>query len=240
MKRILPARRRVSVGSACSRRRASAATRILGAALAHAMTMVALRAAEPFDLVIRNGTVYDGSGGPAQVTDVAVRDDRIAAIGTLNPAEATGARVTLDVTGLAVAPGFINMLSWAGESLLADGRSQSDIRQGVTLEIMGEGTSMGPLNDAMKRELTAQQGDLKYDVTWTTLGQFLEHLVARGVSCNVASFVGATAVRIHELGYANRAPTPVELLRMQTLVAQAMVSAQEADIDRRLAAHDEE
>ena len=186
------------------------------------MTMAALRAAEPFDLVIRNGTVCDGSGGPAQVTDVAVRDDRIAAIGTLNPAEATGARVTLDVTGLAVAPGFINMLSWAGESLLADGRSQSDIRQGVTLEVMGEGTSMGPLNDLMKRELAAQQGDLKYDVTWTTLGQFLEHLVARGVSCNVASFVGATAVRIHELGYANRAPTPVELLRMQSLVAQAM------------------
>ena len=114
------------------------------------------------------------------------------------------------------------MLSWATESLLVDGRAQSDIRQGVTLEVMGEGGSMGPLNDAMKKEMVEQQGDIKYPVAWTTLGEYLDQLAARGIAPNVASFVGATTVRVHELGYADRPPTPEELARMRKLVRQAM------------------
>jgi N-acyl-D-amino-acid deacylase len=114
------------------------------------------------------------------------------------------------------------MLSWANRSLLEDGRSQSDIRQGVTLEVLGEGSSMGPLTDTMKRQMREQQGDIKYAIEWTTLGEYLDHLVKRGVSCNVASFVGATTVRVHEIGYADRPPTPAELERMKTLVREAM------------------
>ena len=173
----------------------------------------------PFDLLIRGGTVYDGSGNPPRQADVAVRGDRIAAIGDLDSASA---KQVLDARGMAVAPGFINMLSWATESLLVDGRAQSDIRQGVTLEIFGEGESMGPLNAAMREQMLASQGDLKYPVTWTSFGGYLEHLEQKGVSPNVASFVGATTVRIHELGYANRAPTAQELDRMQALVRTAM------------------
>ena len=172
-----------------------------------------------YDLIIRNGTIYNGSGGEPFVADVAITGEKITAIGKLAKAQA---KVELDAAGFAVAPGFINLLSWANESLIEDGRSQSDIRQGVTLEVMGEGESMGPLNDAMKANQRESQGDIKYDVAWTTLGEYLEHLVRRGVSCNVASFVGATTVRIHELGYANRPPTPGELARMKKLVAQAM------------------
>ena len=173
----------------------------------------------PFDLLIRGGTVYDGSGNPPRQADVAVRGDRIAAIGDLDSASA---KQLLDARGMAVAPGFINMLSWATESLLVDGRAQSDIRQGVTLEVFGEGESMGPLNAAMREQMLASQGDLKYPVTWTSFGGYLEHLEQKGVSPNVASFVGATTVRIHELGYANRAPTAQELDRMQALVRTAM------------------
>ncbi len=172
-----------------------------------------------YDLILRNGTIYDGSGNTGFVGDVALRGDAIAAVGNLG--DAHGKR-EIDVAGLAVAPGFINMLSWATESLLHDGRSQSDIRQGVTLEVMGEAESMGPLNAQMKKDFVAQQGDIRYDVKWTTLGGYLEHLEKRGVSCNVASFVGGTTVRVHELGYADRAPTPDELQRMTRLVEQAM------------------
>jgi N-acyl-D-amino-acid deacylase len=172
-----------------------------------------------FDLILRNGTIYDGSGKAPFVGDVAINHDAIAAVGRFPEA---GARTEIDATGLAVAPGFINMLSWATESLLHDGRSQSDIRQGVTLEVMGEGESMGPLNEQMKRDIRTLQADLKYPIKWTTLAEYLEHLVKRGVSCNVASFVGATTVRIHEVGYANRPPTPPELDRMKQLVRQAM------------------
>ncbi|MBC7919758.1 MAG: amidohydrolase family protein [Ferruginibacter sp.] len=172
-----------------------------------------------FDFIVRNGTVYDGSGGKPFVGDVAIRADTIAAIGNLGGA--TG-KTELDAKGLAVSPGFINMLSWANLSLIEDGRSQADIRQGVTLEVMGEGESMGPLNDSMKREMRQQQGDLRFDVAWTTLGEYLDHLVRRGISPNVASFVGATSVRIHELGYADRPPTPAELARMRGLVRGAM------------------
>jgi N-acyl-D-amino-acid deacylase len=172
-----------------------------------------------YDLIIRNGTIYDGSGDPPVVGNVAANGQAIAAIGPLPDARG---RTELDARGMAVAPGFINMLSWANRSLIEDGRSQSDIRQGVTLEIMGEGTSMGPLNDTMQRQLKQQQGDIKYDVEWTTLDEYLQHLVRRGVSCNVASFIGATTVRVHEVGYADRPPTPEELERMKELVRQAM------------------
>jgi N-acyl-D-amino-acid deacylase len=175
--------------------------------------------AETYDLILRNGTVYDGSGGPPLRADVAVRGDRIAAVGTLNHARA---RVELDVSGLAVAPGFINMLSWATESLIHDGRSLSDIKQGVTLEVFGEGWSMGPLNEAMKQEQRRRMGERPYEIAWTTLGEYLEFLERKGVSPNVASFVGATTIRIHEIGYENRPPTPEELDRMRALVRQAM------------------
>jgi N-acyl-D-amino-acid deacylase len=178
-------------------------------------------AAEPktYDLILRGGTIYDGSGGKPFVGDVAVNGDRIAALGSLGNAKG---KKEVDAKGLAVSPGFVNMLSWATESLLVDGRAQSDIRQGVTLEVMGEGGSMGPLTDAMKKEGVEQQGDVKYPITWTTLGEYLDQVVAKGIAPNVASFVGATTIRIHEVGYANRPPTPEELARMRKLVDQAM------------------
>jgi N-acyl-D-amino-acid deacylase len=172
-----------------------------------------------YDVLLRGGTVYDGNGGEPFIADVAIQGDTLAAIGDLRGARG---RLEVDARGLAVAPGFINMLSWATESLLVDGRSQSDIRQGVTLEVFGEGSSMGPISEAMRKEMIEQQGDLKFDVTWTTFGEYLEHLEKRGISPNVASFVGATTVRVHELGYVNRAPTPEELERMRALVRQAM------------------
>ena len=172
-----------------------------------------------YDFLIRNGTVYDGSGSAGVTATVALQGDSIAAVGKLDDAHG---RREIDATGLAVAPGFINMLSWANESLLHDGRSQSDIRQGVTLEILGEGESMGPLSPAMKKEMAAQQGDIRYEVQWTTLGEYLDYLVKRGISPNVGSFVGATTVRVHEIGYQDRPPTPAELERMRRLVGQAM------------------
>jgi N-acyl-D-amino-acid deacylase len=187
--------------------------------LALLISCASLKAADPYDLLIRNGTIYDGSGQAPFTGDVAVNGDKIAAVGRLaNPQ----GRIELDARGLAISPGFINMLSWANESLIQDGRSQSDIRQGVTLEVMGEGESMGPLNEKMKQEMVEAQGDIKYKVTWTTLGEYMDYLVQRGISCNVASFVGATSVRIHEIGYADRPPTPKELERMKKLVREAM------------------
>lgn len=172
-----------------------------------------------YDLILRNGTIYDGSGGAPVTGDIAIRRDTIAAIGDL---KGVSALEEIDVTGLAVAPGFINMLSWAHESLIEDGRSQSDIRQGVTLEVFGEGNSDGPLNKEMKQLRKQFQGDIRYDIPWTTLGGFLDYLVKRGISCNIASFVGATTVRVHEMGYQDRPPTPEELTRMKELVRQAM------------------
>jgi N-acyl-D-amino-acid deacylase len=172
-----------------------------------------------YDLVIRGGTVYDGSGGAPIRADVGVRGDRIAAIGELGDVQA--ARV-VDASGMAVAPGFVNVLSWAPDSLIADGRGVSDSVQGVTLEIFGEGFSYGPLNDAMKKEFVAQQGDIKYDIAWTTLGGFMRHLEQRGVAPNVASFVGASTVREYVVGNANRKATPDEIERMQALVRTAM------------------
>lgn len=171
-----------------------------------------------FDLLITGGTVYDGSGGDPFVADVGVEGDRIVAIGS----DLGSAVTTLDATGLAVAPGFINMLSWATESLIEDGRSQSDIRQGVTLEVMGEGWTMGPINETMRQEALKQQSDIRYDISWSSFGEYFEFLEKRGISPNVASFVGATTIRIHELGYEDRAPTAEELGRMRQLVRDAM------------------
>jgi N-acyl-D-amino-acid deacylase len=173
-----------------------------------------------YDLVIKNARVYDGTGAAPKWVSVAVKDDRVAA--HLAPNAKFQAKEIIDAKKLALAPGFINVLSWATESLIVDGRGQSDLRQGVTLEIFGEGWSMGPLNPAMKKEALAQQGDIHYDIEWTTLGEYLEYLQDRGISMNVASFVGATTVRIHELGYENRTPNPAELKRMQNLVREAM------------------
>jgi N-acyl-D-amino-acid deacylase len=172
-----------------------------------------------YDLLIRNGMIYDGHGGTPFVGDVAMDGDSIVAMGTLGNARG---RTEVDATGLAVAPGFINMLSWANRSLIHDGCSQGDIRQGVTLEVLGEGWSMGPLNEAMKQEALEQQADIKYDIEWTTLDEYLCFLEGRGVSPNVASFVGATTIRIHVLGYEDRPPAPDEMDRMRTLVHQAM------------------
>ncbi len=175
--------------------------------------------AKEYDLVIRNGTIYDGSGSAPFVGDVAIDADRIAAVGDLG---SDRGRTEVDVGELAVAPGFINMLSWAVDSLIEDGRSQSDIRQGVTLEVFGEGVSYGPVNEELKQMLLNNQGDIKFDISWTTLGEYLDYLIQKGISTNVASFVGATTVRIHELGFEDRPPTPDELERMRDLVRQAM------------------
>lgn len=170
-------------------------------------------------MVIRGGTIYDGGGGPPFVGDVAIVGDSVAAV---DEHIETQGRTELAARGLAVAPGFINMLSWATDSLIADGRSQSDIRQGVTLEIFGEGQSLGPLNEDMKRVRRDRQGDIKYEIDWTSLDEGLESLVRRGIACNVASFVGATSLRIHEVGYADRPPSSAELDRMRGLTREAM------------------
>jgi N-acyl-D-amino-acid deacylase len=171
------------------------------------------------DLLIRDGMIYDGRGGAPYKGDIAVADGRIVATGQL---DGYSSPQTLDAHGLAVAPGFINMLSWALDSLIYDGRGSSDLEQGVTLEVCGEGDSFGPLSATSKAEMLKTQTDIHYDITWNTLGEFLDQLVAKGISPNVASFVGAATVRVHELGYANRAPTAAELIRMQELVRQAM------------------
>ena len=175
-------------------------------------------ATEQFDLLVVNGMVYDGLGGDPFRADLGVNGDRIVAIGS----DLGNADQTIDASGLAVAPGFINMLSWSNATLIEDGLSQGEIRQGVTLEVMGEGWSMGPLTDEMKATYLKRQADIKFDIEWTTLGEYLRWLEDKGVSTNVASFVGATTVRIHELGFEDRAPDADELKRMQSLVQQAM------------------
>ena len=172
-----------------------------------------------YDLVLRGGTIYDGSGGQPFVGDIAFDGDTIAALGDLGKATAT---TEIDVNGLAVAPGFVNMMSWANESLIEDGLSQSDIRQGVTLEVMGEGHSMGPLNDAMKEQMAEQQGDIRYNIEWTSLAEYLAYLEQRGISPNVASFIGAATPRQYVIGEDDRPPTAAELEQMQLLVRDAM------------------
>jgi N-acyl-D-amino-acid deacylase len=175
--------------------------------------------AQDYDVIIRNGDVYDGSGGAAQHLDVAIKGDRIAGLGDYSKA---GAKTIVNATGLAVAPGFINMLSWSTESLIQDGRSQSELRQGVTTEIMGEGESMGPLNDRLRAYMLKNQGDIKYDIKWNTLAEYLQYLEKRGISCNVASFLGATTVREYVIGFEDRQPTPQEMDQMRELVRKEM------------------
>ena len=175
-------------------------------------------AAPQYDTVIRHGTVYDGTGAAGVVQDLAIDNGRVLARGNLGRARG---RQEVDATGLAVAPGFINMLSHSETSLIADGRSQGAIRQGVTLEVFGE-SSMGPLTEQMKKDQAERQGDIKFDIAWTTLGEYLDHLVARGVSSNVASFVSAGTVRANELGYDNRRASEDELDRMRGHVRRAM------------------
>ena len=184
-----------------------------------ALVLVGWSTAAEYNVILRGGAIYDGSGLAPVTGDVAIQGDQIVALGDLS---ADQGKTEIDVQGMSVAPGLINMMCWANESLIADGRSQSDIRQGVTLEVLGEGMSMGPLNERMKKDMVERQGDIKYDVQWTTLDEYLQFLVRRGVSCNVASFIGATTPRVYVIGYDDRAPTPSELRRMQSLVRQAM------------------
>ena len=183
-----------------------------------AATSVSIIAAD-FDVIIKNGAVYNGTGSEAQHVDLAIRGDRIAGVGDYKNATA---KTVIDARGLAVAPGFINMLSWSTESLIQDGRSQSEIRQGVTTEIMGEGESMGPLNDRVREFMLKQQADIKYDITWKTLAEYLQFLEKRGISCNVASFIGATTIRQNVIGFDDRPPTPQELDQMRELVRKEM------------------
>ena len=172
------------------------------------------------DLLIDNAMILDGRGGEPYRGQIAIGAGRIVAAAPalrgIHPAR------TVDAGGLAVSPGFINVLSWAPDSLIYDGRGLSDLKQGITLEIFGEGDSYGPLTSESRAEMLKTQGDIRYEITWTSLGEFMDFLAERGVSPNIASFVGAATVRTHELGYANRAPTTAELARMQDLVRAAM------------------
>lgn len=172
-----------------------------------------------YDVLIRNGQIVDGSGSPAFRGDIGITADTIAGIGDLKNAKG---QTEINAAGMIVAPGFINMLSWSVESLIEDGRSQGDIRQGVTLEVLGEGDSWGPWSESMKKEMKASQGDIRYDIIWTTLGEYLEYLESKGVSTNIASFVGTSTVRIHVVGYDDRPPTGEEMDSMRLLVRQSM------------------
>lgn len=173
----------------------------------------------PYDILIRNGQILDGSGEKSFVGDIAINADTIAAIGELGRAQG---KQEIDATDLSVSPGFINMLSWANVALIEDGRSQGDIRQGVTLEILGEGSSMGPLNGDMKKEMKEGQGDIKYDIPWTSLGEYLTHLETKGISTNVASFVGNATLREYAIGIEKRPPTEAEMDTMKNLLRQGM------------------
>jgi N-acyl-D-amino-acid deacylase len=182
--------------------------------------LISAKAPPPaYDLIIRGGTVYDGTGGPGRRADVFIRGERIVKLG--DEPGATAGRV-IDATGKAVAPGFINMLSWSNKSLIADGRGLSELKQGVTLEVMGEGDSMGPLTPKMKALMVKRESDIKYPVGWTSLDEYLRFLTARGISQNVASFVGATTVRANVLGEDDIDLTPAQLDRMRGLVRAAM------------------
>ncbi len=172
-----------------------------------------------FDVIIRGGTVYDGTGRKPVRSDIGIKDDKVASIGDLSRAKAN---LVIDAKGMAVAPGFINMLSWSTESLIVDPRSLGELKQGVTTQIFGEGWSMGPLNDRMKKQMKEDQGDLKYDIEWTTLSDYLTYLEKRGVSQNVASYVGATTIRMYVLGEADVQPTPEQLQQMRDLVEKEM------------------
>ncbi len=172
-----------------------------------------------FDFLIKGGVIYDGTGAEPRHADLALRNDRIAAIGDLKNARAKN---VIEARGMAIAPGFINMLSWATESLIEDGNSQSEIRQGVTTQIMGEGSSMGPLNDEMKKRMVEEQKDIKLEIKWATLAEYLRYLEARGVSCNVASFIGATTIREYVVGLEDKQPSARQLDEMRELVRKEM------------------
>jgi N-acyl-D-amino-acid deacylase len=192
---------------------------LLAAAFALVRGVGPCQAADRFDVIIRRGMIYDGSGQSPRRGDVGLRGDRIVAVGDLSGA---GAKAVVDATGLAVAPGFINMLSWSVDSLLADGRGQSEIRQGVTTQVMGEGWSYGPISPAIRKRMKAEQGDIQYDIEWTTLSEYLYFLQRRGVAQNVASFLGATTVREYVIGLENRRATDEDLRRMRDLVEREM------------------
>src|SRR5437867_2682693 len=204
-----------------------AAARFLNRAMQRALSQIIFSLAligsavfaQDFDVVIKNGTVYDGTGSEGQHVDVAIRGDRVAGVGDFKIAKA---KTVIDAKGLVVAPGFINMLSWSVSSLIQDGRSQSEIREGVTTEIMGEGESMGPLNDDLKKRMVQQQADIKFDIKWNTLAEYLRYLEGRGISCTVASFLGAATVREYVIGFEDKQPTPPQLDQMRELVRQAM------------------
>src|SRR5947209_13365618 len=193
--------------------------RFLCATLLLVSVVPAAELPEKFDVVIKNGTVYDGTGSEGRKADVAIRGDRIVGVGDFQNSSATS---VIDAHGLAVAPGFVNMLSWSTESLIQDGRSESELRQGVTTEIMGEGESMGPVNDRLRDFMVKQQSDIKYDIKWNSLAEYLQFLEKRGISCNVASFLGATTVRAYVIGFDDRAPTPQEMDQMRDLVRKEM------------------
>ncbi len=176
-------------------------------------------AAPSYDTIIRHGTVYDGTGKPGVAADVGLLGDSIAAVGDLSSAKTPR---EIEARGMAVTPGFINMMDHSEDALIADGHAQSAIRQGVTLGVMGEGDTPGPVTDTMKKVMLDLQADIKYPIEWSTLGEYLSYLEHRGISMNVASLVGATTVRENVIKYDDRAPTPEELARMQTLVRQAM------------------
>src|SRR5437660_1057763 len=182
-------------------------------------TIAVTARAQDFDVIIKGGAVYDGTGGEAQRVDLAIKGDRIAGLGDFKDASA---KTIVNASGLAVAPGFINMLSWSTESLIQDGRSQSEIRQGVTTEIMGEGESMGPVNDNVREHMLREQSDIKSDIKWNTLAEYLQYLEKRGISCNVASFIGAATIRENVIGFDDRPPTPQELDQMRELVRKEM------------------
>src|SRR5256886_4756170 len=193
--------------------------RFLCATLLLVSAVPAAELPETFDVVIKNGTVYDGTGSEGRKADVAIRGDRIVGVGDFQNSSATN---VIDAHDLAFAPGFINMLSWSTESLIQDGRSQSEIRQGVTTEIMGEGESMGPVNDRVRQYMLKQQTDIKYDIPWNTLVEYLQYLQKRGVSCNIASFIGATTIRENVIGFEDKQPTPQQMNEWREPVRREM------------------
>ena len=220
------ARGRAAQGCLCTPRGIIYAMRFLSPLVTLTIAILASACSSPtpppppaFDVIIRGGTVYDGTGAAGQRLDLGIKGDKVERLGDLTSETAT---TIIDASGKAVAPGFINMLSWSVDSLMADGKSQGDIRQGVTLEVFGEGSSMGPLNDAMKKRMVEEMGDIKYDITWTTLSEYLQQLEKRGVSTNVASFVGATTIREHVIGLEDRKATAEQMDEMRALVRQEM------------------
>ena len=215
----LPTAQRSQQRLLCSQPMKNQLTSLLLALLLFPSALPAQPKSSTFDALIKGGTVYDGTGAAPIKADVGIKGDRIVAIGNLGNSPAT---TVIDARGLAIAPGFINMLSWSVYSLIADGRSQSEIRQGVTTEIFGEGTSMGPLNAEMKQRMIAQQGDLKFEVPWTTLAEYLTYMEKRGVAPNVASFIGAGTVRTYVIGLEDKQATPEQLREMREVVRREM------------------